>query len=196
MSIFPLEKREMIKTKMLNIGIQLIQEKGLQHISVSEITRLTGIGKGTFYHFFDSKEQYLYEVIIYSKEVIFKELNQLVKECGYISRKNIKQILEKYSMMSKNNIINYISSVDEQWLAGKLSMATFLNPEKEKIIIRTILNHAIGVREDIDILVISNMMKIMALVVESREYLYKDVLDKNMKMLQEQLIDYIFEKEV
>lgn len=196
MSIFPLEKREAIRAKMLDIGIQLIQQKGLQNISVSEVTRLTGIGKGTFYHFYDSKELYLYEVIKYSKETIFDDFNKLVDDSGYITRNNFKHILKKYSMINNNNVINSISIEDEQWLAGKLSQDIYLNAQKEKMIITTILEHATGVREDIDLLVIANMMKIMALAAENREHLYKEVLDKNINMLQEQLIDYIFEKEV
>ncbi len=36
MSIFPMEKRENIKTTMLEVGIKLIKQNGMQHITISE----------------------------------------------------------------------------------------------------------------------------------------------------------------
>lgn len=49
---------EINKTKMILDALQqLLEEKTIQHISVSEIANKAGIGKGTIYYYFSSKEE-------------------------------------------------------------------------------------------------------------------------------------------
>lgn len=195
MSIFPLEKRETIKTTMLEVGIKLIKQKGMQHITISEITKQTGIGKGTFYHFYKSKESFIYEVIFYSKEKIFREINKIVEENGGINRENFEKLFNMFSFEGDNNIISSITMDDEKWLAKKLSLEYVLNPSKEEAIIQSILENSIGIREDINYHVLANMMKIMALAVENKEFLHQDVLEENVRLNIRQLLDYAFKKD-
>ncbi len=195
MSIFPLEKRERIRTTMLEVGVKLIKQKGMQNITISEITKQTGIGKGTFYHFYNSKESFIYEVILYSKEKIYCEINKIVEENGGINRVNFEKLFNMFAFTGDNNIINSITMEDEQWLAKKLSFDHILNPHKEEYIIKSILDNTIDKREDINSHVLANMMKIMALVVENSEFLHQDVLEENVKLIFKQLLDYVFKKE-
>lgn len=195
MSIFPMEKRENIKTTMLEVGIKLIKQKGMQHITISEITKQTGIGKGTFYHFYKSKESFIYEVILYSKEKIYREINQIVEENGGINRKNFERLFNLFSFTGDNNIISSITVEDEKWLADKLSLEYIVNPSREETIIHSILENTIGIREDINYLVLANMMKIIALTVENREFLHQEVLEENIRLIERQMLDYVFKKE-
>lgn len=49
MSIFTLERRIEVHEKLLEVGIELIKEKGIRKMTISEVTARAGIGKGTFY---------------------------------------------------------------------------------------------------------------------------------------------------
>jgi hypothetical protein len=40
-----------------------------------------------------------------------------------------------------------------------------------------------------------DVKKIMALAVENKEFLHQEVLEENIRLMQDQLLDYIFEKE-
>ena len=42
--------------KILNALQQLLEEKSIQHISVSEIAEKAGIGKGSIYYYYPSKD--------------------------------------------------------------------------------------------------------------------------------------------
>lgn len=194
MSIFTMEKRESIKTAMLEVGIKLIELKGMQHVTISEITKQTGIGKGTFYHFYKSKESFIYEVILYSKENIHREINKIVEENGGINRKNFEKLFNMFSFAGDNNIISSITVEDEKWLAKKLSLE-YINPSKEEAIIQRILENSIGIREDINYHVLANMIKIMALTVQNKEFLHQDVLEENISIIVRQMLDYVFKKE-
>jgi len=49
--------REQRKKEIAGIALDLYAEKGFEGTSISGIARLAGIGKGTIYEYFDSKEQ-------------------------------------------------------------------------------------------------------------------------------------------
>jgi len=190
--IFPLERREEIKTKLLVTGVSLIRKKGIKRMTIDEVTEHTGIGKGTFYHFFESKEWYAYEVIQFSKENLLNAVNKIVAEKGGIDRKSLNSLFQLFSLTGHNNIISSMTPEDEAWLTEKLPPECTLDPPKEEKIILLLLNHLIGARKDVNIHVLSNMMKIMALAVENKDALHQDALEQNLSLMQEQLCDFIF----
>jgi AcrR family transcriptional regulator len=194
MSIFPLEKRERIRTTMLEVGTKLIKQEGMQNLTVSEVSKQTGIGKGTFYHFYKSKEIFIYEVILYNKENIFREINRIIEVNDGINRKNFKKLFYMFSFAGENNIISSITMEDEIWLAKKLPKEYIFNLQKEEEIVQSILDHTIGCRENINYHVLANMMKIIAIAVENKELLHQDVLAENISLIFMQLLDYVFEE--
>ncbi len=192
--IFTLEKREKIKTQLLEIGIVLIKEKGIKKMTIDEVAEQAGIGKGTFYHFFLSKESFVLNVIQFSKENIYRCINDIIAEKGSIDRESFKELLERFTMSGSNNIISFMTQEDEEWLMKKLPNETALNPQKEDRLMGTIFQYIIGKRENINYHVVANIMKIMGIAVENRELLHQDALEENIRLLQQQLCDYIFKK--
>ncbi len=53
-----LETRE----KLLKTGLKLIKKHGLENITVLDITNAAGVAKGTFYTYFDRKEDIVFEI--------------------------------------------------------------------------------------------------------------------------------------
>ena len=192
MSIFTLERRNEVQEKLLEVGVELIKEKGIQKMTISEVTARAGIGKGTFYHFYDAKEYYVYDVLQYSKE----EMKQLWNECaarnGGIGRNMVEQILEQYAFNRDKNLVHFISAEDEKWLNEKLPKEYVLNVPKEEQIVSALLHNCSGVQGNPNAQVISNMMKIMAIAVENKQMLHEAVLDENLKLMRKSLCDYIF----
>ncbi len=71
--VFPLKQRQQMQqiyTELLKAGIELICEKGVRKWTIDEVTQRVQIGKGTFSHFFASKELFAYETIMFRKEVV------------------------------------------------------------------------------------------------------------------------------
>jgi len=46
------------KQHIINIGYQLIAEKGFTRVGLTEILKTVAVPKGSFYHYFNSKEQF------------------------------------------------------------------------------------------------------------------------------------------
>ncbi len=58
-----MKKGERTKKKLLDIAYELFLSKGYEETSVEDIMKKAQIAKGTYYYYFDSKEQMLEEVI-------------------------------------------------------------------------------------------------------------------------------------
>lgn len=66
-----LKKREFVAETALNLFI----EKGFENVSVDEIIAATNTSKGTFYHYFDSKEEIIWEIAEKQNTVIDRWLS-------------------------------------------------------------------------------------------------------------------------
>lgn len=190
--IFSHTQRETIENRLLEVGVELIKEKGVRRMTIDEVTYRAGIGKGTFYHFFKSKELYVIEVIRFSKENILQTIKESISEKGGIDRTALMDIFRSFSFTGQNNIISSMAAEDEAWLREKLPQEIIFDAPKEDKIAHKLVEYFIDAREGIDVHVIANMIKIMALTVENRTILYEDALNENITMLQEALCDYIF----
>jgi TetR/AcrR family transcriptional regulator, transcriptional repressor for nem operon len=51
------------KTALLQVGMDLMLEKGYTNTGIQEVLNTLGVPKGSFYHYFDSKENYAVEII-------------------------------------------------------------------------------------------------------------------------------------
>ncbi len=72
------KEKIMIQESLMENGKRLFSSYGLKKTSISDITRAAGIAQGSFYNFFDSKEE-LYFEILEAEEQTMKEklLNDL-----------------------------------------------------------------------------------------------------------------------
>lgn len=60
------------KKELLQTALSLFAERGYENTSVQAITDAIGVAKGTFYHYFDSKEALLNELVFYFADQIFE----------------------------------------------------------------------------------------------------------------------------
>ena len=72
------------KTDIFNSARELFYSKGYKETNVSEIANMAGIGVGTFYNYYSSKEQLFLEVYIKENE----DLNHRQNVCRETIRSN------------------------------------------------------------------------------------------------------------
>jgi len=55
---------EKTKSEILNTAVLLFQEKGWANVNIEDIVKKVGVTRGAFYHYFKSREELVYAVII------------------------------------------------------------------------------------------------------------------------------------
>ncbi|WP_423236510.1 TetR/AcrR family transcriptional regulator [Clostridium oryzae] len=78
-----------------------VRENGIKKMTIDNIAKKADIGKGTFYHFFKSKEDFVYEVIMFNKKKIISYANKIIEEKGGIDKDSFLNLLSKFSFTSK-----------------------------------------------------------------------------------------------
>lgn len=71
------------KEHILNVSASLFLQKNFKEVTMQEIIEKTGMSKGAFYHYFESKEQLLREVINQFSSVLIKDYSKLSKDSLY-----------------------------------------------------------------------------------------------------------------
>ena len=116
------------KKKIFDTAKELFSQYGFDAVTVDQITQTCGIGKGTFYHYYKSKE----ELIISIERIPYAEIMEKIKELG-------KQPLEQ---RMKNYILLWFERMDQdditftsQWMkhAVDLSVRNFFGDTYTKM---------------------------------------------------------------
>ncbi len=174
--VFTEEERAEFREKMLDAGFDLLKQYGMTHMSVAKITEAAGIGVSTFYNFFSSKEEYVYEVMQYRRrkipELIRIALNGKEKAGPAETRTYLKMMIdERYSVFPS------------------------LTPEDEKRLLETgiqFFQHMEGIRPDVNIPLVANLIKVYVLAAEGKEMLHQAVYEVTMERMRDLILYEIF----
>ncbi|MCR4930794.1 MAG: TetR/AcrR family transcriptional regulator [Lachnospiraceae bacterium] len=192
--VFTSEQRDELRLIMLEAGFPLIKEYGVTHTTITKITEAAGIAKGTFYHFWKNKEEYLADLIKYHRQ---KMIPKLIPEDVLTGKRKLgredARVYFRHLVDKDMSIYAHMTLEDESNLIHKTSD---FNPdeEKESSIAINLLSMLEGVRTDVDFLLLANMTKILVLTAEAKEELHESAYEKTIDTLIEGVLNLIFEK--
>lgn len=81
------------KSSILQAAFRLFAEKGFHHTTVEEIAALAGVGKGTVYEYFSSKQKLLQEMLLLASDYYFSSFTRTMEGIGGIKEK-LKRLVE------------------------------------------------------------------------------------------------------
>ncbi|MGG3504660.1 TetR/AcrR family transcriptional regulator [Paenibacillus lautus] len=111
-------EKDMVREAMFTQGIELIRKKGVKRITVEDITSATHIGKGSFYSYYNSKEELLYSIIKKSESRMFERVEAVLSENANLNERLVKVLKEIY--LAADSIELYVSPSDIELLLRKL----------------------------------------------------------------------------
>ncbi|HAZ01695.1 MAG: hypothetical protein A2W90_15940 [Bacteroidetes bacterium GWF2_42_66] len=109
------------KEHIILIASRLFLQKSFKEVTMKEIVEKTGLSKGAFYHYFDSKEQLFCEVLDYffqsvsrnyenySKESFYQFYNDYIKETISLTKNYLDKFENELSEISLT--MNYFSLI-------------------------------------------------------------------------------------
>jgi len=75
-------KTELNRERLLSQGVELFSERGYHGIGLKDILATVKIPKGSFYHYFDSKEDYGAKVIEYYTDIVQQRLTEVFADAN------------------------------------------------------------------------------------------------------------------
>ena len=189
--VFTEEERAEYREKMLDAGFDLLKQYGMTHMSVAKITEAAGIGVSTFYNFFASKEEYVYEVLQYrrrkSPELSRIALNGKEKAGPAETRTYLKMMIdERYSVFPS------LTPEDEKSLLEMLPEQVRPDLQKETETSIQFFQHMEGIRPDVNIPLVANLIKVYVLAAEGKEMLHQKVYEVTMDRMRDLILYEIF----
>lgn len=189
--VFTEAERAEYKEKMLAAGFDLLKQYGMTHMSVSKITEAAGIGVSTFYNFFPSKEAYVFELLQYRRsiipELIRMSLNGKEKAGPAEARAYLRFMIdENYSVFPS------LSPEDEKRLLQMLPEQAAPNVQNELETANKFLPLMEGVRPDVNMTLVANLIKVYVLAAEGRELLHEVAYDETMERMRDLILYEIF----
>lgn len=189
--VFTEAERTEYREKMLAAGFDLLKQYGMTHMSVAKITEAAGIGVSTFYNFFPSKEAYVYDVMEYRKRMIpvfIKKALNGKEKAGPAETRNYLKIMidEDYSIFPS------LSPEDEKRLLEMLPEQVRPDLQKETRTSMMFFQQMEGIRSDVNIALVTNLIKIYVLGAEGRKLLHDAAYEETMERMRDVIIYEIF----
>ena len=173
-------KKNQKRKKILDKAWELFRKNGYEETKVEDITRELGVSKGSFYTYFKTKDEVLYEIL----ERIKKENEER------ISKINVNQepskILEDYVISKMNYIVKLLNNMKISSINRNLSNSKLKNffEELKKVSIEFIKKNIVekfnkinGNKYNFEII-----SEFVYLAIE--EFLYNEFVLKNFKNLE------------
>jgi len=108
------EKKD-ITQQLLSRGKELFERYGLKKTSIEELTRAVGIGQGSFYIFFNSKEELFFEILDAEERELRERIAQMIFESSQTKRGFKDIITRSFYLMNENAIIKNVLADEEEY---------------------------------------------------------------------------------
>jgi AcrR family transcriptional regulator len=188
--IFDKIGRDKVRTQLLDTGFELIKQYGLKKTSVSDIAKRSGIATGTFYNFFPSKEEFVYQLVLYKRQMVKEAFDELVAD-GKADKERFRIFLRKL-YFEDNDVFQYLSEDEIDLLRARWKEEYWKNEENDERTSKWVLECLTGLKEDVNWKVFANFTKSIALIRHGKDKLYKEEYEETIDIFIDSILNYLF----
>lgn len=187
---FTKEKQEEIREQLFHAGVRLSRALGVQRMTVSRLTTACGIAKGSFYSFYQSKEEFILALAAWANQKTEEMLSRKLAGRRQMSTHEFFEFFREF-LYSEYDLMNGLTVDDFLWLKTHMAEADLFNPADQLEFVKTWLSLISDVREDIDYGTVVNLVKSIYAMREHRATLVEKSLDNSIEMVVRLLEVYI-----
>lgn len=190
---FTEKEREKIRCDLIDTGFQMSRECGLKGMTVSKLAERCHIAKGTFYHFFPSKEEFVLALFTEANRRETEELAVLLRGRDKLP---IDEMLLWYRSLFtfERNFVMWFTTEDYAWLKGHLRSFGLFDSERDKQAAKQLLGLVEGLRADYDIGVVVNFIKSIYGMTENRDSFCRESIETNIDLIFQAIYQYLKEE--
>lgn len=189
--IFDKIGRDKVRQQLLEAGFQLIKQYGMKKTSIADIAKATGMATGTFYNFFSSKEEFIYQIVLHKRAIVKDKFDSLIIN-GKIGREDFRKYLQEI-YISDNNIFDYLNESEIAVLNARWPEEYWKSSENDETTSKMLLNNLEGVSPTCDWKVFSNLSKSISLIRYGRVRLYQEKYEESLYIYVDAIIRYVFD---
>ncbi len=187
------EEIEFEKNRLLENGKKLLFRYGIRRVSVDDIAKESGIAKGSFYNFFTSKDDFIYEVIYQLHDELFLVFEKGLHNIAQIPKNSQREAITKL-------FIEFMTSPEIEFFTIEHSeINSFLARYSKEALIRVEkleeekykeLFSKLGIK-DKKIEIVQNYIHIIVFGIMRKEFLNEEYINQTVKVLFEGLLNYL-----
>ncbi len=187
---FTQEQKDEIQGKLIEAGFDLSGTIGFKKMTIAKITEAAGVAVGSFYIFFDSKENFVLALIKEAEKEAELRMATVFEKDGTIPLKKFLSVFRE-NFRPETNFLLKISLDDWVWLKSHLTDTTYFNTSSDRQKIEYLLPRIKGVRENIDPGVVVNFIKSIYALYQNRETLFEESLETNVDLIFDSIYRYL-----
>jgi len=191
--IFDNDTREDIRGQMLDNGFTLIKRFGLKKTTIEDVTRSSGVAKGTFYNFFKTKEEFIYQIVIFKRRAVREHYQEIIRKNGGAVDRALLGDMIRFIINGDYNLLTYLSRDDLAMLAARWPKEYLANAENDDKLFAWLLDKVAERRDGCDCRVFSNLFNVIVIGLADQNKLHRDALEPTVTHCVESLLDYVFE---
>lgn len=178
---------------LIESGLALIKEGGFKNVRIESVTKRVGLAKGTFYTFFPSKEEFVYQILIFYRDKAKKYFDELTAN-GKLLEKEEARGFFIFLFSSENNIYTFLNQEDYDFLRARWPEEYSLNPKADETTSLWMLSK-MNIRQDIEWKLMANYMKSITIVTMEKNLLHMDFYNETISLLIDSMLDYLYGKD-
>ena len=184
------EELEHIRSALIQAGIRLSKEHGLQKMSVEKLTAAVGIAKGSFYMFFGSKEDFILEVAEYTGAQTQKMLLSRLNGRRKMSAHEFMEFFSEY-LHSDFDLMNGLTVEDFFWLKKHIKKQVLFDPDEQIKTAELWLSLINDVRPGADAGTFVNLIKSIYAIREHSDTMVKASMESSVQVLLRTIEVYV-----
>ena len=188
---FSEQQKEKLREQLLITGFELLKQFGYRKMTIDDITKKCAIAKGTFYRFFKSKEDFIYELMIYERNKEKQALLASLDVDGHLSQSAFKSYI-KDMFHNSVNVFSYMSPEEITLLQASWPEEYLLNVGNDEKTSNWLLSFIPDKSPELDWRFFANYMKSIAIVEVHKSLLNPETADIFLDRLIDDMIHYIW----
>ena len=187
---FTEEEMTKLRHELILAGIRLSRELGLQRMSVEKITSAVGIAKGSFYIFFDSKEDFILEIADYANRETKKMLLAALNGRRQMSAHEFISFFNMY-IHSDYDLMDGLTVNDFFWLQKHIKKQDLFDPDAQLKTAQLWLSLINDVRDGVDVGTFINLIKSIYAIREHSDTMVKASIENSIQVILRTIEIYI-----
>lgn len=187
---FTEEEMTKLRHELILAGIRLSRELGLQRMSVEKITSAVGIAKGSFYIFFDSKEDFILEIADYANRETEKMLFSALNGRRQMSAHEFISFFNMY-IHSDYDLMGGLTVNDFFWLQKHIKKQDLFDLDAQLKTAQLWLSLINDVRDGVDVGTFINLIKSIYAIREHSDTMVKASIENSIQVILRTIEIYI-----